>query len=46
MTNSPPDNVKIEDYKILSSGIDTLYLAIYVDWLCIKIFNYLRSIKR
>jgi hypothetical protein len=44
MTNSPPDNVKIEDYKILSSGIDTLYLALYVEWKS-NIFIYLDELK-
>jgi hypothetical protein len=44
MTNSPPDNVKTEVYQILSSGIDTLNLAIYVEWL-INIFGYLDELK-
>jgi hypothetical protein len=45
MTNSPPDNVNIEDYKILTSGIDNLNLAIYVEWNNNIIFNYLDELK-
>lgn len=45
MTNSPPANVKIDDYQVLASGIDTLYLAIYVSWYSDQTFNYLDKLK-
>ncbi len=45
MTNSPPANVKIEDYQVLASGIDTLYLAIYLSWNNINLFTYFDQLK-
>lgn len=45
MTNSPPANVKIQDYQILASGIDTLYLALSIRWHRDDVFNYLEGLK-
>lgn len=45
MTNSPPANVKIQDYQILASGIDTLHIALYVSWYSDDVFNYLETLK-
>lgn len=45
MTNSPPAKVNISIYQILSSGIDTLNLALNVIWTNDDIFNYLDKLK-
>lgn len=44
MANSPPAKVKTI-YSILSSGIDTLYLAIYAVWYKTQIFEELEKLK-
>jgi len=48
MTISPPANVKTSDQSavILSSGIDTLYLAIDVHWSSPHLFSYLTDLKQ
>ncbi len=45
VTNSPPDNVKEYNYQVIASGIDTLYLALDVNWRNADIFNYLEALK-
>lgn len=48
MTFSPPAKVKNEpsgNYRILASGIDSLYLTLNVHWASDEFFNYLAELK-
>jgi hypothetical protein len=47
-TISPPANVKTynpNEFQVIAHGIDTLYLAIYVNWLSKDFFDYLAKMK-